>query len=168
MCERRILFVDDEVNILRVLSRLLDDQPYVVHTASSAAEGLAVLEDTPCQVIISDYRMPERNGIEFLQGVQLRWPDTVRMVLTGYADFMLAVEAVNSGAVHKLISKPWKDIELLLGIQEAFERHDLLHQKTVILITHRPASLALADRVIHLEPACSDGHRSGIRHTGGL
>src|SRR5208282_108119 len=83
----RILFVDDERNVLRSLERTFLDEDYEILTASSGAEGLSVLKSvSQVQVVISDYRMPEMTGVEFLREVCKGWPDTVRIVLSGYAD----------------------------------------------------------------------------------
>jgi len=120
----KVLFVDDEENILRAISRLFLDEPYVVLTAISGAAGLEVLRREPdvC-VIVSDQRMPGMSGAEFLAQSRTVTPDAVRLVLTGYADIAAAVDAINKGGAWKYLAKPWKDEEFLQTVREALERY---------------------------------------------
>jgi two-component system NtrC family sensor kinase len=122
----RILFVDDERNVLRSLERLFLDEDYDVVIANSGPEGLETLEQSgPFQLIVSDYRMPSMNGVEFLAEVCQRWPDTERMILSGYADTAAIVGAINQGQIYKFIAKPWNDEDLLHAIKEALDRYEL-------------------------------------------
>ncbi len=122
----RILLVDDEINVLRSLERTFLDEEYEILTAPSGSEGLAVMQDvSPVQVVISDYRMPQMNGVDFLREVCRRWPDTVRMVLSGYADTAVVISAINEGEIYKFIPKPWNDDELRIAIINALERYSL-------------------------------------------
>jgi two-component system NtrC family sensor kinase len=122
----RILFVDDEKNVLRSLERTFLDEEYEILTASSGGEGLSILENvSPVQVVISDYRMPEMNGVDFLREVCKKWPDTVRIVLSGYADSASIVSAINEGEIYKFIPKPWNDDELKVTIINSLERYRL-------------------------------------------
>ena len=96
----RILFVDDERNVLRSLERLFLEEEYEIFTADSGLEGLEILERSGSfQLIVSDYRMPSMNGVEFLSEVCRRWPETERMILSGYADTAAIVAAINEGPV---------------------------------------------------------------------
>lgn len=118
----KILCVDDERNVLRALRRLFVDDDYQLFTADSAEEGLEVLgRGEEIQVVISDYRMPGVNGVDFLREVCCNWPDTVRIVLSGYADTASVVEAINDGQIYKFIPKPWNDEELRITLQKAVE-----------------------------------------------
>jgi two-component system NtrC family sensor kinase len=122
----RILLVDDEKNVLRSLERTFLDEEYEILKASSGIDGLSILESvSPVQVVISDYRMPEMNGVDFLREVCKKWPDTVRIVLSGYADTVSIVSAINEGEIYKFISKPWNDDELKVAIANALERYYL-------------------------------------------
>ncbi len=126
----RILLVDDERNVLRSLQRTFLDEDYEILTACSGSEGLSILESvSPVQVIISDYRMPEMNGVDFLREVCKKWPDTVRIVLSGYADTVSIVSAINDGEIYKFIPKPWNDDELKVAIANALERYYLNQEK---------------------------------------
>lgn len=117
-----LLCVDDEANILIALRRLLRAQGYRVLTAESGAAGLAVMAETPVDLVISDMRMAEMDGACFLEQVKARWPDTVRILLTGYADMNSTVAAVNKGGIYRYISKPWEDDEVLNIVKDALER----------------------------------------------
>ncbi len=130
----RILCVDDERNVLRALERIfLDEDDYEVHTASSGQEGLKILrEGPPFQLVISDYRMPGMDGVAFLRDVCKNWPDTVRIVLSGYADMAAVVSAINEGQIYKFIPKPWNDDELKITVSNAVERY-FLHRRNAQL-----------------------------------
>ena len=122
---RTVLFVDDEVNILKALQRLLRQEDMNVLCASNAQEALEILAKTKTQVVVSDQRMPEMSGVDLLSAVRERHPDIVRMMLTGYTEMTVAVEAINRGEIYRLITKPWNDDELRATIRQAFEQSDL-------------------------------------------
>lgn len=122
----RILCVDDEKGVLRSIDRVFLDEEYEILKAASGKEGLKILEEvSPIQVVLSDYRMPEMNGVDFLHEVCKGWPNTVRIVLSGYADTVAVVEAVNEGQIYKFLAKPWNDDELRFAIANALERYFL-------------------------------------------
>ncbi len=123
-----ILCVDDEVNILSALRRLLRPTGWRVLTAPSGAAGLEVLASEPVDLVISDMRMPQMDGAQFLEQVRLRWPHVMRLLLTGYADIESTVKAINRGQIYRYIAKPWNDAELPLIIKEALERTQLLSE----------------------------------------
>jgi len=123
--QHSVLFVDDEVNILKALQRLLRSEDMQVMCASRAEEALGILERQPIQVVLSDQRMPEMNGVDFLARVRERWPDIVRMMLTGYTEMDVAVDAINRGEIYRLITKPWNDDELRATIRQAFDHAHL-------------------------------------------
>lgn len=122
----QILCVDDEANVLRAIERVFLDDDYEVITASSGEAGLAMLAENPSvQLVISDYRMPGMNGVEFLRRVRDSRPDTIRIVLSGYADTPSVVAAINDGQIYKFLPKPWKDDELRETVNRALEFHIL-------------------------------------------
>ncbi|ABL00325.1 response regulator [Pelobacter propionicus] len=122
----RILLVDDERNVLRSLERLFLDEEYEIFTAGSGGDGLEILEQHgPFRLVISDYRMSGMHGVEFLSEVCRRWPDTERMILSGYADLAAIVASINLGRIYKFIAKPWNDDDLLCTVREALERYEL-------------------------------------------
>lgn len=124
-----LLCVDDEANILASLKRLFRPAGYRVLTATSGEEALALLEKEAVDLIISDMRMPGMNGAQVLAAVRARWPETVRILLTGYADIGSTIEAINNGQLHRYISKPWDDSEVQLVVREGLERKALLREK---------------------------------------
>jgi two-component system NtrC family sensor kinase len=129
----KILCVDDEVNILRALRRLLLDEDYAILTANSGEEALELLEkEYPVHLILSDYRMPGMNGVDFLKRVCERWPKIIRIVLSGYADTASIVSAINEGQIYKFIPKPWNDDELKVTIAKAFEVYFLNRQNEIL------------------------------------
>ncbi len=121
----KILCVDDEQNVLNALRRLFLDNDYAIFSAASGQEGLNILAQEHAQIIISDYRMPGMNGVEFLKEVCKLRPDTVRIVLSGYADAAAIVSAVNEGQIYKFVPKPWNDDELRVTVANAVERYFL-------------------------------------------
>jgi diguanylate cyclase (GGDEF)-like protein len=124
-----ILFVDDEANMLKAFRRLFHNDAYVSYFASSGAEGLEVLRQHAVDLIISDMRMPEMNGAEFLTQVFMQWPETIRILLTGYADLQSTIEAVNNGRIYNYCNKPWNDEELKLLVRNALEQKRLREER---------------------------------------
>ncbi len=135
--ERHLLLVDDEVNVLRALSRLLRGQGYQIHTANGPRAALPILEQFPVGVVVSDQRMPEMDGTEFLARVRERWPDTVRILLTAYAEISAVTAAVNKGAVFKFLLKPHDDDLLKSVLSEAFQHRELLVENQQIIADMR-------------------------------
>ena len=121
-----MLLVDDEENILRSLKRLLRREDYSITMANSAEEGIEKLASKgEFHLIISDYRMPGKNGVEFLKEAKKKHPDSIRMILSGYADVAAIISAINEGQIYKFITKPWDDDELKITIRRALEQHEL-------------------------------------------
>jgi putative nucleotidyltransferase with HDIG domain len=125
MPEHAVLFVDDEVNILRSLQRLLKSEPVTVRTATRASEALEILAQHPTQVVVSDQRMPDACGVDLLEVIRERHPEVIRLMLTGFTEIGVAVDAVNRGQVYRLITKPWNDDELRSTLRQAFDHWDL-------------------------------------------
>jgi CheY-like chemotaxis protein len=126
--ERTLLLLDDEDNILRALVRLFRRDGYRVLACASAGAAFELLATQPVQVILSDQRMPGISGTEFLSEVKLLYPDTVRMVLSGYTDLASVTDAINRGAIYKFLTKPWDDAELRAQVLEAFRRYERDHE----------------------------------------
>jgi response regulator RpfG family c-di-GMP phosphodiesterase len=134
----RLLFVDDEPSILSALKRAFRGKGYDIRTATSAAEGLTLLDLESADLVLSDMRMPEMDGAEFLERVFSRWPDTKRVLLTGYADAGATVAAINRGKIWRYIAKPWHDDDLILTVQQALAHHHLmLENARLIDLTRR-------------------------------
>jgi len=115
-----LLLVDDEPYILNSLKRLLRRENYRVLTANSGPEALEILALNPVRVVISDQRMPEMSGIELLSKVKSLYPDTVRIILSGYSELATVTDAINRGAVWKYLTKPWDDETLKEEVRKAF------------------------------------------------
>ncbi len=120
-----LLLVDDEPSILSSLKRLFRPHGYRILTAEGGAEGLEVLAREAVDLVISDMRMPHMDGARFLEQVRMRRPDSIRILLTGYADIESTVAAINRGEVYRYINKPWDDNEIILIVREALERKRL-------------------------------------------
>jgi response regulator RpfG family c-di-GMP phosphodiesterase len=160
----KILLVDDETNILDGLRRLLGKE-FSIETATSGEMGLSVLmESGPFAVVVSDMRMPGMNGVQFLTKVRERWPDTVRLMLTGNADIQTAIDAVNEGCVFRFLTKPCPENILKPALQAGLAQYALitaekeLLEKTLlgsvqvlteILAVVNPAAFSRASRVHH-------------------
>lgn len=143
--ERTLLLVDDEENITAALARQLRGDGYTILRASGGRQGLEMLAEHNIGVIISDQRMPEMTGVEFLGKVKGQYPKAVRMVLSGYADLDSVKEAINRGAIYKFITKPWDEEMLRATVCEAFEHYELAQKKEVLALEIQAANAAMAD-----------------------
>jgi len=128
-----LLLVDDEPSILSSLRRLLRPAGYIIHTAENGKAGLEILEKETIDLIISDMRMPEMDGAEFLERVRNRWPATTRILLTGHADMSSTIAAINRGEIFRYIPKPWDDADLMLIVRDALERGRLKNENARLL-----------------------------------
>ncbi len=120
-----VLVVDDEENVLRSIVRLFSDEPFQTVIALSGGKALDILRKQEMAVILSDQRMPEMSGAEFLAKSRSLSPESVRIVLTGYADINAAIDAINKGGAHQYLAKPWDDQELLSAVRNAVELYRL-------------------------------------------
>lgn len=120
-----VLCVDDEPSILSALRRLFRPQGYRVLLAEGGAAGLEVLAAESVDLVICDMRMPEMDGVQFLEQVRERWPAVMRILLTGYADINSTIAAINRGEIHRYIAKPWDDQEILLSVSDGLRRKQL-------------------------------------------
>ncbi|MBC7554898.1 MAG: response regulator [Taibaiella sp.] len=115
-----ILYVDDEQNNL-ISFKAVFRIKYNIYTAISGEDAIKVLKDNPINIIITDQRMPQMTGVEFLENILGEYPDPIRILLTGYADMNAVVDAVNKGKIFHYLSKPWNEEELDMTIIKAFE-----------------------------------------------
>jgi len=122
---QNLLLVDDEENVLKSLQRLLRRDGYTLHMATSAQKAFDILAQFPVDVILSDQRMPEQTGTEFLSKVKDMYPNTVRLMLSGYTEVHSVTDAINEGSIYKFLTKPWDEDQLRANIREAFKRHEI-------------------------------------------
>jgi len=142
--KRTLLLVDDESNILSALVRLLRQDGYRILRAQGGQEGLKILAAQSVGVIVSDQRMPEMTGVEFLSQVRERHPETVRIVLSGYTDLNSITDAINQGAVYKFLTKPWDDELLRANIREAFEYYEMKQENQRLTAALQDSNAQLA------------------------
>jgi two-component system, NtrC family, response regulator HupR/HoxA len=122
---KTVLFVDDEERLLNSLKRGLIDESYKCLFANSGPEALKVLAANTVHVIVTDMRMPEMNGLELLRLVREKYPDIIRIVLSGYTQITTLLTAINEGHIYKYITKPWKlEEEFKPQIRAALEYWD--------------------------------------------
>ncbi|MDE2342129.1 MAG: response regulator [Betaproteobacteria bacterium] len=124
-----LLLVDDEPNILSALHRLFRSNGYRIITAEGAAQGLLVIAHEKIDLVISDMRMPEIDGARFLEEVRVKSPDSIRILLTGYADLDSTIAAINKGQIYRYITKPWEDKDILLTVRQALDFKKLEREK---------------------------------------
>jgi response regulator RpfG family c-di-GMP phosphodiesterase len=148
-----IMCVDDEPSILKSLNRLFRREGFRVITANSGKEGLSLLSrlDTPVSLIISDQRMPEMTGSQFLEKSKTFCPDAIRFLLTGYADMDAIVDAINKGEVSRYLSKPWNDSDLLLQIRIALEQVELQQENRALTETTQRQNRKLLELSMNLD-----------------
>lgn len=141
-----VLFVDDEPSILSALRRLFRPVGYRVLLADSGKAGLAILASEEVNLVVSDMRMPEMDGAQFLEKVREHWPHVVRMLLTGYADIVSTIAAINRGEIHRYIAKPWDDQDLLLCVSDGLMRQRLEQENRALLQLTKTQN----DELVHL------------------
>lgn len=146
-----LLFVDDEANILSSLKRLFRPLGYRIFTAESGAQGLEIMARETVDLVISDMRMPEMNGAQFLEKVREKWPETVRILLTGYAEIGATIEAINKGQIYRYISKPWEDNDITLIVRYALQQKMLEREKQRLEELTRRQNEELKELNAHLE-----------------
>lgn len=130
---QRVLFVDDEPNVLEGIQRTLRKQ-VDLQTASSGEQALRLMREAgPFAVVVSDMRMPAMNGAQFLAKAREQDPDTVRMILSGQADFEATIAAVNEGHVYRFLTKPCPSERLLAAVEDGLNQHRLLTAEKVLL-----------------------------------
>jgi len=151
--QRTLLLVDDEPNVVSSLKRLLRRDGHTILSASSGAEGLEILGSNKVDVIISDQRMPGMTGVEFLREAKLRFPNTIRMVLSGYTELQSVTDAINEGAIYRFLTKPWDDTQLREQVEKAFEYKELLEDNQQLDIKIRTTNQELVAANRHLGAA---------------
>ena len=164
MPKHLILLVDDEPNILNALTRLLRADEREIITAGDAAEALEKLKSRDeVDLVISDNKLPSIPGIDFLIKVKQLYPDTVRILITGYPDLEGAIKAINNGQVYRFITKPWQNEELKLTVKQALDYYDVLRDnRTLLNIARQQADLLSAAQKKYPQISKSEFNKSGL------
>ena len=138
--QARVLVVDDEPMVLSVLQETLAREGYKVTTAPSGAEALQIVKkEPPFSLVLTDERMPQLSGLDFLAQVKDIQPDATRILMTGVLELEIIINAINNGEIFRFVSKPWQPEELLVTIKNGVQRHDLLtrnaelHQEAIAM-----------------------------------
>ncbi|MFC1815256.1 response regulator [Thermodesulfobacteriota bacterium] len=138
-----VLIVDDQQTMLDLLKEVFTREAYHVLRATSAKEALSILEQKQADVIISDEKMPGMSGTEFLAIVKKKYPDIIRIILTGHANLDSAIRAINEGEVYRFFTKPCNMTDLTVTIRQALQQKDLMEQNRRLLETVRRQSLSI-------------------------
>ncbi len=158
----RILVVDDEEAILETMAFTFADD-YEVYTSSDARSALELLDEkAPFAVVLTDQRMPNMDGVEFLTEVCRRHPATVRMILTGFSDMQAIVQAINDGHVYAYISKPWEPDHLKQVMKQAVEYHELTVENERLVLDLQAANVFLEAVMDHLDTGALAVDASGV------
>ncbi|MBU0549156.1 MAG: response regulator [Candidatus Omnitrophica bacterium] len=163
MAKHSIFILDDEENIINALTRLLRGPEREIFTAGTAGEAWARLKEIGgADLIISDNRLPDISGIDFLVKVRQLYPDTIRILITGYPGLDSAIEAINKGQVYRYIPKPWENEELKLIVKQAFDYYDVMKDNRVLLRLARKQAQVL----IEMQKKYPQVSRADINKTG--
>src|SRR5947209_8684515 len=127
-----LLVVDDEADLVHSVQDLLRFD-YRVLGATRAADGLRIMEQEPVHIVMTDQRMPEMTGVEFLRRLRESHPDVVRLLFTAYADIKAVTDAINQGSVYRYIAKPFEPHELQAVLRQAVDHYELVAERKRLL-----------------------------------
>ncbi|MDD4349082.1 MAG: response regulator, partial [Opitutales bacterium] len=160
----RILCVDDEMNVLESFRRVLRLK-YDLNTASSATDGLRLIEQNgPYAVIVSDMRMPETNGVEFLKKARELAPESIRIMLTGYADQDTAIRAINEGEIFRFLNKPIATDKFLGVLEDAIHQYNLVFAERELLEKTLTGSIDVMTEILSLTNPLAFSRATRIRN----
>lgn len=128
-----VLIVDDEVRSLETLRRILEDE-FTIHTAENTKQAEAILAKEWVQIILCDQRMPGVTGVEYLKTVREKWPDVVRMIISGFTNSEDIIQAVNDAGIYQYITKPWQPDNLILTLKNAARLFELQRQNELLSV----------------------------------
>lgn len=161
--EHKILFVDDEQNILNSYTRTLR-QSFSIYTALGGKEALRTMrEEGPFSVVVSDIKMPQMDGIELLSKIRKTYPDSIRMVLTGFADLEIAIEAVNQGDIFRFLTKPCQTEDLIKAVKAGIKQYSMIHAARELEAVRRvkeglEGTIRAFTRLVELRDPYTAGH----------
>jgi len=159
-----LLLVDDEPNILTALMRLFRRDGYRLLSASSGHEALSLLDANEVGVIITDQRMPDMSGIQFLSKAREKWPDTVRIMLSGFTELSSVTDSVNKVAIYKFLTKPWDDDALREAVRKAFHLNQVTRENTHLNSALKAANESLTQWNQELEQRVATKTREVLRN----
>lgn len=144
--DKNLLIIDDEVDITKALTRQFK-RKYNVFATTCAHSALKIMEEESIQVVLSDQRMPGMTGVDFFSQIKERYPDALKLILTGYSDIEAVIGAINEGQIFRYVNKPWNPHELDSIIREAFEKHELITNNRKLMESLKEANLTLEEKV---------------------
>jgi two-component system response regulator HupR/HoxA len=151
-----VLLVDDEPHSLSAMRMALEDE-FEVLTASSGPEAAQLMESEWVQVVLCDQRMPDQTGVAFLAELRARWPETVRMIITGYTDTSAMIEAINAAGIHQFLTKPWHPEQLLVAVRNAARLFALARENERLALEMRVLTSTAESRVEKRRRALREG-----------
>ncbi|MCW8410193.1 response regulator [Legionella sp. PATHC035] len=158
-----ILYVDDEANNLTAFVATFR-RHFNVYTATSGREGMEIMRHKNIQIVITDQRMPEMTGVQFLESIIPEYPNTIRMILTGFTDIEAIIKAINTGRVFRYITKPWDPVELKINIDTGLKmlnleeerlslieklNHEVLYQKRIMELFQKYVPKNIVDEILN-------------------
>lgn len=141
-----ILVIDDEVRSLESIERILDED-FDVRTAATIGDATRVLEEEWIQIVLCDQRMPEQSGVEFLKTVRRRWPDAIRMIISGYTDANDIIDGVNDAGIFQYITKPWHPENLILTLKNACQLYALQRENELLAVELKMSPSGAAEKI---------------------
>ncbi|MBN2635177.1 MAG: hybrid sensor histidine kinase/response regulator [Prolixibacteraceae bacterium] len=144
--KQNLLIIDDEVEITKTLHRQFR-RKYNVFTTNNATDAFPILEKENIQVVLSDQRMPGITGIDFFKKIKDKYPDALKLILSGYSDIEAVIGAINEGQVFRYLTKPWNPMELELVVEEAFEKYELITKNRRLMKKLEDINLQLEEKV---------------------
>ena len=144
--DHNLLIIDDEVDITKALVRQFR-RKYNVFATTDPADALKIMENKKIQVVLSDQRMPGMTGVDFFAQIKDKYPDALKLILTGYSDIEAVIGAINEGQVFRYVKKPWNPEELETIIREAFEKYELITKNRKLMIRLQEINATLEDKV---------------------
>jgi len=148
----RIMVVDDEQNILNAMRRLMRKQKdWEVELYDNANEALKRAQSASFELFLSDYRMPEMDGVKFLCETKKSHPDAMRLILSGYTDLEALLGSINEAEIYRFISKPWQDYDLITTLEQALAQREILMENRILADQVREQKVELENRKTALE-----------------
>jgi len=144
--EKNLLIIDDEIEVLNTLKRVFY-KDYRVHITKSPKEAFSIMEAFNVGVIICDQQMPEMKGAEFFTIAKTLYPDTIRILITGYTELSDAIVFINEGNVFRYLAKPWNLLDLKSSVKQAFEKNALIRENSTMLEALKNANITLKNKV---------------------